>query len=168
MLPVGYNGARVGEHMYYPFTSHNTGLNMAGFPSVAKGNKLGEKAKTPRAGVPFVKKQIQELITKYSGNLSRCAEALGSHRNAIRVFIDRDPELQQSLKDARVRLVEEVEDSVFQRAATSNDTALQCFVLKTQGRDRGWDQSEAQNTAKDIATAAFDFIVNKSKNPAEA
>jgi hypothetical protein len=141
---------------------------MGGFPCRAKGNALGDKATRPHPGIPFNKKQILELIIKCSGNLSRVADAIGGNRGSIRAFIDRDPELQQVLKDARERLVEEVEDSVFQRAAQSNDTALQCFVLKTQGRHRGWDQSEAQNTAKDIATAAFDFIVNKSKNPAES
>lgn len=90
MLPVGYNGARVGEHRTYPTTwyitltlhNHTTqAVNMAGFPSTAKGNKLGEKAKAPRAGVPFVKKQIQELVTKYNGNLSRVADALGVSLN---------------------------------------------------------------------------------------
>ena len=54
------------------------------------------------------------------------------------------------------------------RAIESNDTGLQCFILKTQGRSRGYDQDEMKNCAKDIATAAFDFIINKSKNPAES
>ncbi len=58
---------------------------------------------------------------------------------------------------------DELETCVFDRALEERDTTLQLFILKTQGRHRGWDQSEAQNTAKDIATAAFDFIINKSK-----
>lgn len=140
---------------------------MAGFPSKAKGNILGEKAKQPRPGVPLDKKVIAELIVKSSGNLSRVADAMGSTRTTLRRIVDADEELKQLLKDCRERQIDELEESVFQRAVASNDTTLQLFVLKTQAKHRGWEQSEAQNAAKDIATAAFDFIVNKSKNPAE-
>ena len=140
---------------------------MAGFPSVKKGNKIGEISKRPHAGVPFDKKTISDLITKCQGNLSRVADAIGSNRHSIRRFIDNDSELQHLLKDCRERQLDALEDSVFDRAIESNDTTLQLFLLKTQGKARGYEQSEAQNAAKDIATAAFDFIVNKSKNPAE-
>lgn len=141
---------------------------MAGFPSTAKGNKLGEKAKRPKPGIPLDKKLVGELIVKFAGNLSRVADSIGTTRGAIRNVVDKDAELAQLLKDCRERQLDELERSVFQRAVESNDTTLQLFVLKTQGKHRGWEQSEAQNAAKDIATAAFDFIVNKSKNPAEA
>ena len=142
-------------------------IYMAGFPTVAKGNKLGEKAKKPKPGMPFDKNMIMNQILKYEGNLSRVADSIGSSRGAVRNFVDRHEDVKQVLKDCRERQIDDLEDSVFQRAKDSNDTTLQLFVLKTQGKHRGWEQSEAQNTAKDIATAAFDFIVNKSKNPAE-
>jgi hypothetical protein len=137
------------------------------FPSVKKGNKLGEKAKNPHPGIPLNKKDIADLIRKTAGNLSRVADALGTTRGTVRNNVDKDDELKQLLKDCRERQIDELEESVFQRAVDSNDTTLQLFVLKTQAKHRGWEQSEAQNAAKDIATAAFDFIVNKSKNPAE-
>lgn len=140
---------------------------MAGFPSKLKGNQIGEKAKRPLPGIPLDKKVIEELIPKTSGNLSRIADMMGSTRGTVRRVVDSDEGLKQLLKDARERQIDDLEDSVFQRAVDSNDTTLQLFVLKTQGKHRGWEQSEAQNAAKDIATAAFDFIVNKSKNPAE-
>lgn len=138
-----------------------------GFPSVAKGNKIGEKAKHAKPGIPLDKKIIADLIVRTEGNLSRVADAIGSTRGTVRGVVDRDEELKQLLKDCRERQIDDLEESVFQRAKDSNDTTLQLFVLKTQGKHRGWEQSEAQNAAKDIATAAFDFIVNKSKNPAE-
>jgi len=136
---------------------------MAGFPSVKKGNKIGEKAKHPRPGIPFDKNQIEKLIICHSGNLSRVADAIGSSRGAIRNFVDKDSELQQLLKDQRERQIDQLEASVFERAIDSNDTTLQLFLLKTQGKHRGYDQDEAKNAAKDIATAAFDFIVSKTK-----
>lgn len=136
---------------------------MAGFPSVAKGNKLGEKSKRPKPGIPFDKKVIEELIIQYTGNLSRVADAIGSSRGAIRNFVDRHEEVKQLLKDQRERQIDQLEASVFERAIDSNDTTLQLFLLKTQAKHRGYDQDEAKNAAKDIATAAFDFIIKKSE-----
>lgn len=140
---------------------------MAGFPSVKKGNKTGQPAKRPMPGIALDKKTITELLPKYHGNVSRIADALGSNRHSVYNMIQRDEELKQLLKDCRERQLDQLEASVFDRAIESNDTTLQLFLLKTQGKHRGYEQSEAQNAAKDIATAAFDFIVNKSKNPAE-
>ena len=125
------------------------------------------KAKRPHKGIPLDSKVIMELILKYRGNISKIADSIGSNRSAIRDKINREPDLKEALSASRERWLDDIEQSVLQRANESNDTALQCFVLKTQAKHRGWEQSEAQNTAKDIATAAFDFIVNKSKNPAE-
>jgi hypothetical protein len=140
---------------------------MAGFPSKAKGNKLGEVAKRPHAGIALDKNTIASLIHTHTGNVSRIADSIGSCRGSVSAFINRDPELQAMLKQSRERQLDELEKSCFDRAIETNDTTLQLFLLKTQGKSRGYEQSEAQNTAKDIATAAFDFIVNKSKNPAE-
>ncbi len=140
---------------------------MAGFPSTKKGNKLGEKAKRPKPGIPLVKETLLQLIQKHKGNLSRVADTLGTTRVTVRNRIANDPELKDCLDEARERWLDDIEESVLSRANESNDTALQCFVLKTQGKHRGWEQDENKNAAKDIATAAFDFIVNKTKNPAE-
>jgi hypothetical protein len=136
---------------------------MAGFPSVKKGNKIGEKAKRPHPGIPLVKETLMELIKRHKGNLSRVADALGTTRVSIRNRTNQDQELQDCLQEARERWLDDIEESVLGRANESNDTALQCFVLKTQGRHRGWEQDENKNAAKDIATAAFDFIVKKQQ-----
>lgn len=140
---------------------------MAGYPSKAKGNILGEKAKQPRPGVPLIKNDIKTLIVQSHGNLSRVADALGSTRTSVRRVIDKDPELKDLLEEARERRIDLLEDSCWEDAINSRDTAMRCFLLKTQAKHRGYDQDDAKNAAKDIATAAFDFIINKSKNPAE-
>lgn len=138
---------------------------MAGYPTVAKGNKIGEKAKRPKPGIPLVKETLIKLILEEHGNLSRVADRLGTTRTAIRHRCDNDKELKETLEEARERKLDRLEHSVWLRAEESNDTGLQCFILKTQGRHRGYDQDDNKNMAKDIATAAFDFIINKSKNP---
>jgi transposase-like protein len=137
---------------------------MAGFP---KENRLGDKAKAPRPGIPLVKDDLLKLILQERGNLSRVADRLGTTRTAVRKRCQNDSELGEALEEARERKLDALEDSVWLRAEESNDTGLQCFILKTQGRHRGYDQDDNKNMAKDIASAAFEFIVNKSKNPAE-
>jgi hypothetical protein len=130
-------------------------------------NKPGEKARRPHCGLKIDDKLIFPLVSKHRGNMSKIADAIGCTRNTIRLHCEANPELKKAFADARERWIDDIEESVLSRAEESGDTALQCFVLKTQARHRGWEQSEAQHTAKDIATAAFDFILNKSKNPAE-
>ena len=141
---------------------------MAGFPSVKKGNRRGEVAKQPRPGIPLLKSVephiIKQLIEQEHGNLARVADIIGTTRSAIRNACDRNPELGQALKDSRERQLDVLEQSCFDRAIETQDTTLQIFLLKTQGKSRGYDQSEAQHTAKDIATAAFDYIVNQTKS----
>lgn len=140
---------------------------MAGFPSKQKGNILGDKARSPKPGIPLDREKIKELITKCDGNLSRIAESLGTTRGTVRRRINDDQELQNLLDDTRERRIDLLEDSCFQDAIEGRDTGLRCFLLKTQARHRGYDQDDNKNAAKDIATAAFDFILNKSKNPAD-
>lgn len=139
---------------------------MAGYPK--KEKMIGCKAKQPHPGMPLDKSKIAELIKIHTGNISRVADAMGTTRGTIRAHCDRDPELKQCLIDARERWIDDIELSVLSRAHETTDTGLQCFVLKTQARHRGWDQSEGKEAAADIAKAAFDFILNKSKNPAES
>lgn len=148
-----------------PPSSNQLQVITMGYPKGA--NKLGEIAKRPHKGLPLDSNVILDLINKHRGNISRIADTMGSSRSSIRDKINRETELKEALAASRERWLDEIEESVFARANEGNDTALQCFVLKTQAKHRGWEQSEAQNAAKDIATAAFDFIVNKSKNPAE-
>lgn len=136
---------------------------MAGFPKGAKA----EKAKRPMPGIPLDKEKVKELLAKNRGNVSRVADIMGCNRHTIHNMLNTDEDVKQICIQARERYLDELEDSVFDRAIESNDTTLQIFVLKTQGRKRGWDQDPNQNQAHDIAKAAFDYVLNRSKNPAE-
>lgn len=119
--------------------------------------------------VPINKSDFIMLIHKYRGNLSQVSDAMHCSRNALMRMakLDGNSDILDALAEARERHLDDIEESVYTRAAETNDTTLQIFILKTQGKTRGWEQDEAKNSAKDIATAAFDFILNKSKNPAE-
>ena len=127
---------------------------MAGFPKQ-------KNAKRPKPGCTFDKKVIHDLITQCDGNVTRVADTIGASRGGVRGFIDKHPELVELVRQARERQLDQLEQSCFDRAIETNDTTLQLFLLKTQGKSRGYDQNEAQHAARDIATAAFDFIVSK-------
>jgi hypothetical protein len=134
-----------------------------GYPRDENGRQLADKAKRPKPGIPLDKKVIAELIVSTGGNVSRVADMMGSNRGSIAQVIDATPDLQALLRQSRERQIDELEETVWDRAKKSQDTALQLFLLKTQAKHRGYDQNEAQNAAKDIATAAFDFIISKQK-----
>ena len=138
---------------------------MAGFPSTKKGNNIGQSpVKQPHAGIALDKNTILKLIKEEGGNLSRVADRMGTDRNVVRNRCDKDDELGKALENARERRIDDLERSCWDDAIESRDTALRCFLLKTQARHRGYDQDESKNTAKDIATAAFDYILNKTKS----
>ena len=137
---------------------------MAGFPPRIK---TADKATRPKAGIPLDINVIATLITKLGGNITKVAESMGSCRGSIHQVIDRHPHLQELLKQSRERKIDELEDACWKDAIKHRDTALRCFLLKTQARHRGYDQDEAKNAAKDIATAAFDFIISKQASQAK-
>lgn len=140
---------------------------MAGFP---KGDKvLGAKAKRPHPGVPINSNTVLELIPKTRGNLSRIADLIGCARSTIQDKVNREPILKQAISDARERFVDDLEDCC-EYDAVNNPKAetLRIFLLKTRGRARGYEQTEDKYAAQDIARAAFEFVLNKTANPAES
>jgi hypothetical protein len=107
---------------------------------------------------------VGSLLLKHRGNVSRTARALGCSRTAVRSRIEDNADLKQLVLDCRERWIDELEESAFDRAV-DGDTTLTIFLLKTQARHRGYELDEAKSAAHGIASAAFQFILNKSRNP---
>lgn len=126
--------------------------------------QLGDSpCRQPMPGVPIDKELIKEAVYKYHGNLSRVADSLGTTRTSVRRRIDSDETLKEALEEARERKIDELEEAVIDRAIRTNDTGIQCFLLKTQARGRGYNQDDKTEAAKEIATAAFQFIIEKAQ-----
>lgn len=121
-------------------------------------------ATRPHAGCKLDDNVVSGLITKHTGNLSLVAKSMGCSRGAVRNRVDGNPDLKQLLVDQRERWLDDLEQSAFSRAV-EGDTSLTIFLLKTQGRSRGYEFDEAKSAAHGIASAAFQFILNKSKSP---
>ena len=130
--------------------------------------KLGEKAKRPSLVplMPMLKDDIITWLRKFNGNISRTADKLGCTRFTLHRIIDKDEDLKIVKEETRERFIDTLEDCSWNKAL-DGDTTMQLFLLKTIGRKRGYDQNE-QTSSSDIAKAAFEFVLNKSKNPAES
>ena len=127
----------------------------------------GDKARNPHPGIPYPHDLVLQLITTHKGNVSRVADAIGASRYSMHDAIMRNPILKQALSDERERYIDKIELSVLQRAHEGTDTQLQKFVLQTQAKHRGWGDDSNKEIASTLAREAFDFVVNRSKNPAE-
>src|SRR4051812_17572229 len=104
----------------------------------SKGTARGDKARQPRPGLPLKKTLDKDVVVgilrQEHGNVSRVADIIGTDRGTLRRYIDADPELIETLRQCRERQLDQLEQSCFDRAIETNDTTLQLFLLKTQGR----------------------------------
>jgi len=124
-----------------------------------------DKTRNPLPGIPIDQEEVKKQITKYHGNISRVAQAIGCSRKAITDICSRNPEVKEILEEARERVIDEVEDA-FTKRAMAGDTTASIFFLKTRGRDRGYDQ-DYKVDLEAITRAAMSFALNKTRNPAE-
>lgn len=135
------------------------------FPSVKRGNKVGEVAKKPMPGVPLNEDDIERLLRYYHGNISRVADKLGTCRGTVRRRIDNSPHLSAVKTECRERFIDDLEECSWHKAL-NGDTIMQLFLLKTIGKARGYDQDNNQNASQDLVKAAFEFVINRTQNPA--
>ena len=128
------------------------------------------KARDPKRGVPLAATDddVLRAIKAQRGNMSRIADVFSVARSTIHDRIQRNPILKQALADERERFVDDLEDACEHQAVNDKDTTLKIFLLKTRARTRGYEQDNNSNATQDIAKAAFDFVLNKTANPAES
>ncbi len=140
---------------------------MVGFP---KGkDKRGEKARDPSPGAhPVNREDMIKALKKHDGNISRAAEAIGCTRLTIHRAVESDPLVKEARDQAREAWVDQLENACEYQAIHEKDTALKIFLLKTRARARGYEQDMNPNATQDIAKAAFDFVLNRTANPAES
>ena len=128
--------------------------------------KTGIKAKKPQSGVKIDSELIKQAIIKAKGNLSRAADKLGVCRQTLYLRVNKESEIKQVVDTCRERFLDDLED-VFQNKALSGDTVSGLFLLKTIGKKRGYDQ-DRDVIVESATRGVLDFIVNRSKNPAES
>ena len=148
----------------------NNRYTVAGFPDPksAKG-KRGEKARDPAPGSKVNRDDMIKALRQCDGNISQAAERVGCTRLTIQRAVDSDPLVKQARDDARDSWCDKLESTVEYDAINNPKCeTLRIFLLKTRLRHRGYEQDDNKNHAQDIAKAAFDFVLNKTANPAES
>lgn len=76
-------------------------------------------------------------IEEANGNLSLVARRLNVDRSTVYKFIADKTTIQQALKDAREKMIDNVESTLYSKALGGDTTAM-IFFLKTQGKSRGY------------------------------
>lgn len=134
-----------------------------------KPKPLAENARDPQPGIKVKKEDIIDALRKTRGNISQAANLLGCTRLTIHRAVDADTDIKQAREQGRETFVDELEESAeFEAINNPNAHVLKMFMLKTRGKARGYEQSDNKEAAQDIAKAAFEFVLNKTANPAES
>jgi hypothetical protein len=82
------------------------------------------------------KQDVAKSIEQLSGNMSAIARKHDKSRAWMYEYI-RNNGLWNIVEDAREKMVDNVESSLYQQALAGNTTAM-IFFLKTQGKKRGY------------------------------
>lgn len=129
-------------------------------------NRTADRARKPSNGVKIDSDLIAQALRKTRGNIARAADKIGVSRSCLHSRISTEPALKAIVDECRERFLDDLED-VTQNKALSGDTVTSLFLLKTIGKKRGYDQ-DRDVIVESATRGVLDFIVNRSKNPAES
>jgi len=111
--------------------------------------------------------QVKPLLEEHDGNISAVARALSVARDTIYARIDESAVLQQTLRNARERMLDEAE-SVLYRKVKEGSTPELLFFLKTQGRSRGYIERQELEHQGSISVNAAALIAAMREGAADA
>ena len=80
---------------------------------------------------------IEPLVDKYKGNIAAIARHFGVSRGTIYNRMADSVNLKTAMEDARETMLDNAESQLYKQAMEGNTTAL-IFLLKTQGKGRGY------------------------------
>ena len=86
----------------------------------------------------LTKRAVQEAIEEYDGNIAAIARAFGLSRNTIYIYVkERFPDLWELVESKREEWLDDCEATLIKKAKKGDTTAL-IFIMKTQGKKRGY------------------------------
>ena len=83
------------------------------------------------------KGNIKAQIIKMSGNLAAVARSLGKSRQWLYNYLDKHPDLWETITETRETMLDNVESKLYQKALAGDNTCM-LFYLRTQGKKRGY------------------------------
>ena len=106
---------------------------------------------------------VLPLVEKYSGNVAAIAKALHVSRGTVWNRVQSSPELQALLEDAREGMLDNAESSLY-RAVIAGEAWAVCFLLKTQGKGRGYIEKVQQEHSGDVVVRVV-YGGNRTDDP---
>ena len=94
-------------------------------------------------GVKLKNDEIIDALRKTNGNLTLAGQLLGCTREAIRIRVNRFPEIKQVLDESRESVID-VAEGALQRAVLNGEGWAIAFTLKTIGKRRGYVEKTEQ------------------------
>jgi hypothetical protein len=92
----------------------------------------------------LTKNKVKDLLKQAQGNYAAVARAYGVSRQAVQKYVSNDAELSEVAQEARETMLDNAESKLYSEAMNGNTAAL-IFLLKTQGKRRGYiERAEIQ------------------------
>lgn len=94
--------------------------------------------------------EVIGAIQSLNGNIAAVCRGLGTNRRTFDRWMERHPNAQQALSEAREEMLDMAESSLYRQVLNGQAWAV-CFFLKTQGRKRGYiERAETFNLNIDL------------------
>ena len=102
------------------------------------------------SGISWAEEEVIAAIRKYNGNLTATAQALGATRRTLLRYRQAHPEVEAVCQEVWESKIDNVESVLYNRAIHGESWAV-TFMLKTQGRGRGYiERGETLNVRLDL------------------
>jgi predicted transcriptional regulator len=117
------------------------------------------------------KKQLStvlEAIEELRGCKARVAKSLGVSRATVYLWIQNHPEIAQAFEDIKEERLD-IGESALDAAVERGEAWAVCFLLKTQGKDRGYIERQ-ELSGKDgapIAPPVLNVIIDNGNSDSD-
>ena len=115
-------------------------------------------------GVKLNNKDIIDALRKTNGNLTLTGQLLGCTREAVRLRVNRFPEIKQVLDESRESVID-VAEGALQRAVLNGEGWAIAFTLKTIGKRRGYVEKTEQEITGLMGIQFVDNVPKDATKP---
>lgn len=114
---------------------------------------------------PYFLPDVIAALRATRANFLLCSSLLGRRRNSIRDFVFANIEAKDVYDEEREKVVDQVEDALFDVAVCERDPASLRFLASTLGKDRGYTP-KVEHTGSDGKPLAFEVTMAEGTSTA--
>jgi hypothetical protein len=106
---------------------------------------------------------VAEALREFDGNMAAVGRKLRVSRQAVWAYVQERESLKEIQSEVKETFIDDIEGALYRGAKEGNTTA-QIFILKTQGRGRGYVE-RVENTGAD--GQPIEVVVKHVERPAQ-